>query len=105
MQTEPAPTADQTRSQLRLVHRAASELRRGVPVILGGAAPLLVLAAEAAGPDSLTELEALSAARPMLILAPARAAAILRAPMSAKPAAVAVALPDSLHEIATYQSL
>ncbi len=105
MQTKPAPTADQARGRLRLVHRAASELRRGVPVILGGAAPLLVLAAETAGPEALAELEALSAARPMLILAPARAAAILRAPMSAKPAAVAVVLPDSLHQIATYQSL
>jgi GTP cyclohydrolase II len=105
MQTKPAPTADQTRSRLRLVHKAASELRRGVPVILGGAAPLLVLAAETAGPDALTELEGLSRARPMLILAPARAAAILRAPMSAQAAAVAVALPDSLHQIATYQSL
>jgi GTP cyclohydrolase II len=105
MQTKPAPTADQTRGRLRLVHRAASELRRGVPIVLGGTAPLLVLAAETAGPDSLMELEALSAARPMLILAPARAAAILRAPMSAKAGAVAVALPDSLLQIATYQTL
>src|SRR5271168_5413140 len=100
MQTKPTSAADQTRGRLRLVHRAASELRRGVPVILDGAAPLLVLAAETAEPDALTELEALSGARPMLILAPTRAAAILRAPMSAKAAAVAVALPDSLHQIA-----
>ncbi len=105
MQTEPITAAGQTKGRLRLVHRAASELRRGVPVILGGAAPLLVLAAETAGPDALAELEELSATRPMLILAPARAAAILRAPMSAQAAAVAVALPDSLHQIATYQSL
>src|SRR5271156_1108033 len=99
MQTKSAPMADQTRDRLRLVHRAASELRRGVPVILGGAAPLLVLAAETAGPDALAELEALSGARPMLILAPARAAAILRTPMSADGAAVAVVLPDSLYRI------
>ena len=37
----------------------------------------------------LAEMEALSGARPIMILAPARAAAILRAPMSADAAAVA----------------
>jgi GTP cyclohydrolase II len=105
MQAEPAPTADQTRRRLRLVHRAAAELRRGVPVVLGGATPLLILAAETAGPDALAEMEALSGARPLLILAPARAAAILREPMSADATAVTVALPNSLYRIAVYQSL
>jgi GTP cyclohydrolase II len=97
--------ASQAKARLRQVHRAASELRRGVPVILGGVAPLLVLAAETAGNDALAELEALSGSRPDLILAPARAAAILRAPMSADGTAVAVALPDALYKIETYQSL
>jgi GTP cyclohydrolase II len=41
----------------------------------------------------------------VLVLAPARAAAILRAPMSADGAAVAVALPDSLYKIEVYQAL
>jgi GTP cyclohydrolase II len=41
----------------------------------------------------------------VLILAPARAAAILRAPMSADAAAVAVVMPDSLYKIVVYQSL
>jgi GTP cyclohydrolase II len=95
----------QARARLRQVHRAASELRRGVPVIVGGASPLAVVAAETAGADALAELEALSGVRPVLILAPARAAAILRAPMSADAASVAVALPDSLYEIEVYQSL
>jgi GTP cyclohydrolase II len=105
MRVEPVLMADRTRGRLRQVHRAASELRRGVPVVLGGAAPLLILAAETAGADALAEMEGLSGARPMLILAPARAAAILRAPMSGDTAAVAVALPDSLYKIEVYQSL
>jgi GTP cyclohydrolase II len=98
-------TADAARSSLRLVHRAASDLRRGVPVVLGGEAPLLVLAAETAGASGLQELEAIAGAYPILILAPARAAAILRAPMSAATAAVAVALPDSIRDIGVYQSI
>jgi GTP cyclohydrolase II len=87
------------------VHRAASELRRGVPVVLGGALPLLVLAAETAGADAVAELEALSGTRPVLLMVPTRAAAILRVPMSADTAAVAVALPDSLSGIETLRSL
>jgi GTP cyclohydrolase II len=100
-----ADRTTETRGRLRQVHRAASELRRGVPVVLSGAAPLVILAAETAGTDALMEMEALSGTRPVLILTPARAAAILRAPMSADTAAVAVAVPDSLYRIQVYQSL
>jgi len=105
MSADLALTADQARARLRQVHRAASELRRGVPVVVDGQSPLLVLAAETAGGDALAELEALSGVRPVLVLAPARAAAILRIPMSADGGAVAVALPDSLYRIEVYQSL
>ena len=105
MSADSVPIGDQTKSRLRHVHRAASELRRGVPVVIGGASPLLILAAETAGVDALKELEALSGSKPLLILAPARAAAILRTPMSADSAAVAVELPDSLYKIENYQSL
>jgi GTP cyclohydrolase II len=87
------------------VHRAASELRRGVPVVLGSVVPLLVLAAETAGADAVAELEALSGTRPVLLMVPTRAAAILRVPMSADTAAVAIALPDSLSGIETLRSL
>ncbi len=104
MSADATPTADVTRFRLRKVHRAASELRRGVPVVIGSEAPLVVLAAETAGRDALKELELLSAVRPVLILAPARAAAILRAPMSADAGAVAVTLPDALHNIEIYQA-
>jgi GTP cyclohydrolase II len=94
-----------TRLRLRQVHRAASDLRRGVPVLLGGDAPLLILAAETAGTDALAELVAISGAHPILILAPARAAAILRAPMAADSSAIAVALPDSMRDIQVFRSI
>jgi GTP cyclohydrolase II len=105
MSADPAVVADQARLNLRQVHRAASDLRRGVPVVLGGDAPLLILSAETGGTDELLELGTISGASPMLILAPARAAAILRAPMAANGGAVAVRLPDSFDNIQVYQSL
>jgi GTP cyclohydrolase II len=105
MTVDSAAIGDQARLRLRQVHRAASDLRRGVPVVLRADAPLLILAAETAGADGLAELEAISGSHPLLILAPARAAAILRAPMSADTAAVAVTLPESITRIAVYQSL
>jgi GTP cyclohydrolase II len=98
-------SAEQARLRLRQIHRAASDLRRGVPVVLAGAAPLLILAAETAGVDGLAELEAISGADLMLILAPARAAAILRKPMPAHTRAVAVSLPPFLRNIPTFQNL
>lgn len=94
-----------SRSRLRQVHRAASELRRGVPVVLNCPAPLLILAAETAGPDALQEFEAIAGSRPALVLAPARAAAILRSPMPADSAAVAVSVPDSLYRVEAYGAL
>jgi len=105
MQSEPGVSAEQARLRLRQIQRAASDLRRGVPVVLAGAAPLLILAAETAGIDGLAELEAISGADLMLILAPARAAAILRKPMPAHARAVAVSLPPFLRNIHTFQSL
>jgi GTP cyclohydrolase II len=105
MSADPAVTGDPVRLCLRQVHRAASDLRRGVPVVLGGDAPLLILAAETAGIDGLVELESISGADLVLILAPPRAAAILRAPMAADAAAVAVTLPASLRKVEIYRSL
>jgi GTP cyclohydrolase II len=91
--------------RLRQIHRGASDLRRGVPVILSGPSPLLIMAAETAGADGLDELENVSGSEIILILAPARAAAILRAPMPAQRDAVAVALPPSLRKIGVFQTL
>jgi GTP cyclohydrolase II len=97
MHAEPAPTltAPVTR-QLRQIHRAASDLRRSVPVLLTGAAPLVVLAAETAGPIGLAELAGMGTEPPVLLLAPLRAAAVLRRPADPASAAVAVRLPDAM---------
>src|SRR5579875_1271805 len=75
-----APPAPET-LRARAVHRATAELRRGTPVLLAGAAPLVVLAAETAGAQGLAELGALAQAAPVLLLAPLRAAAVLRRPL------------------------
>src|SRR5690242_12174909 len=76
--------------RLRTIHRAAADLRRGAPVLLTGDAPLIVLAAETAGPHGLAEFTELAAEPPVLLLAPVRAAAVLHRPM--EPGAPAVAL-------------
>jgi GTP cyclohydrolase II len=63
------------------------------------------MAAETAGADGLAELRTVSGGEILLILAPARAAAILRAPMPAQGDAVALTLPRSLCEIDVFQSI
>ncbi len=105
MAGNPLTGGDGARQRLRQIHRAASDLRRGVPVVIGGADPLLILAAETAGADALAELEAVAGEALTLILAPARAAAILRAPMPATTGSVALALPKHFRTIEIYQSL
>lgn len=88
----PAPAA-----RLRLVHRAASDLRRGIPVVLrDGDALVAILAAEAAAPDTVAELAELAAEPLMLLLAPTRAAAVLRRPVERAESAVAVRIPEAL---------
>ncbi|MFC4170393.1 hypothetical protein ACFOY6_24020, partial [Pseudoroseomonas aestuarii] len=66
---------------LRAVHRAASELRRGTPVLIteagataGGprGAPLVVAAAETVGARGLAEIAAAALSPPLLLLAPVR---------------------------------
>jgi GTP cyclohydrolase II len=103
------PEADTPRARvkerLRRIHRAASELRRGVPVVIGGDHPLLVLAAETAGADGLAELEQIAGVHPFLILAPARAAAVTRTPSLAGSDEITVELPASLRRIEVYQAL
>jgi GTP cyclohydrolase II len=74
---DPAPDV----MHLRAVHRAAADLRRGTPVLLTGAAPLILLAAETAGPRGLAEFATLAAEPPVLLLAPLRAAAVLHQPV------------------------
>ncbi|MDR3529777.1 MAG: GTP cyclohydrolase II, partial [Rhodopila sp.] len=74
-------------------------------MILGGDTPLVILAAETAGAGGMAELEMIAGVRPVLILAPARAAAILRVPIPADTVSVAIELPDSFRNIETYQSI
>ena len=91
-----APAAQQARQ----IHRTASDLRRGVPVLLTGAQPLLVLSAETAGPSAIAELRALGTADPMLLVAPLRGAAVLRRPVENDAPVVAALVPEALLTIA-----
>src|SRR5271168_1248961 len=74
----PPPDAPVDAARLRAVHRAVSELRRGTPVLLAGAEPLALLAVETVSARGVAELAALAAEPPVTLLAPARAAAVLR---------------------------
>jgi len=69
---------------LRAVHRAVSDLRRGMPVVLTAAAgqAWLVAAAETVGARGLAAFAALSARPPLLLLAQSRAAAVLHRPVA-----------------------
>jgi len=104
-QSRPAPApaeasdriSTETVARLRRVHRATSDLRRGVPVVLtAGETMIGLLAAETAEPGGVAELTALAGDPPILLLAPTRAAAVLRRPLEQGAVAVAVRLPESL---------
>ncbi|MBS0560532.1 MAG: GTP cyclohydrolase II, partial [Proteobacteria bacterium] len=81
---EPPKVADPAVARLRAVHRASTDLRRGAPVLLTGAGPdqpgVTVLSAETAA-AGLSDFLALSDGPPMLVLAAARAAALLHRPL------------------------
>jgi GTP cyclohydrolase II len=81
---------------LRTVHRAASDLRRGTPVVLTGTEPLVLLAAETASARGLTEFMTLATEPPVLLLAPVRAAAVLHQPIEAAASVMALGLDDTL---------
>ena len=86
-------TADPGILRLRAVHRALADLRRGTPVLLQGGPDqpdLVVLAADTTGARGVAELTGLAAGPPVLLLAPVRAAALLRRPVP--PDAPAIAL-------------
>jgi GTP cyclohydrolase II len=70
--------------RLRAVHRAISDLRRGVPVVLRGATPRVVLSAETAGTAGLVEMAALGDGYPVLVLPSVRAAAVTGRPAGAE---------------------
>jgi len=103
--SEPAGLPDGRVLRLRAVHRAAADLRRGTPVVLRGVADLVLLAAETAGARGLAELAHVGAEPPVLLLAPARAAAVLHRPVVPSGAAIALRLTDGLFDPATLKGL
>lgn len=67
---------------LRTVHRAASDLRRGTPVLLRmPEGTLLIAAAETVSARGLAEMAAAARGPALLLLAPVRAAAVLQRPV------------------------
>ena len=110
------PGPDQDALALRAVHRAASELRRGTPVLLRGPeCKLVIAAAETVGAAGLRELTAAAAGPACLLLAPVRAAAVLQRPVPqasgpqasgpAEEVAVALRLPPALLDPVALRSL
>jgi GTP cyclohydrolase II len=102
---EPVPGPDPAVLRLRGVHRAAADLKRGTPVLLRGEAPLAVLPAETAGVRGLCEFAAVAASPPLLLLAPARAAAVLRRPVAPELPALALRIPPALLDPALLRSM
>lgn len=99
---------------LRAVHRAASDLRRGTPVLIEeDDHALLIAAVETVGAAGLTEIATLGRGAPCLLMAPPRAAALLAqrelravaADAEGPRDAVAFAVPASLFDPAALRSL
>jgi GTP cyclohydrolase II len=89
---------DTRRLAMRGVHRAIAELRRGTPVLIcQNDSALLIGAAETLGASGLADIASGGAAAPVLLLAPMRAAALLRRPVTQAEdqAVVALRLPAS----------
>ncbi len=91
--------------RLRAVHRAAADLRRGTPVLVRAAQDLVLLGAETAGVRGLAELRHVAEGAPVLLLAPARAAALLHRPVVPRQKALALRLPEALFEPAFLRGL
>ncbi|MDQ2804774.1 MAG: GTP cyclohydrolase II [Pseudomonadota bacterium] len=80
----------------RVVYRAAAELRRGLPVLLTGGTPLVILPAETAGRRGLREMVELGGEPPTLLLTPVRAASVLHRPVQRDGSVVALTLGSAL---------
>ena len=79
----PEQAPDPRRLAMRAVHRAISDLRRGTPVlIIQDDIALLVGAAETLGAAGLADIASGGLGIPVLLLAPMRAAALLRRPVT-----------------------
>lgn len=88
------PAGEDEAKAFRAVRRAAVDLAAGVPVLLRGEGDgAVILAVETATRTALAEFAALAATRPLLLLAPARAAALLRQPPEQDAHVVGLELP------------
>src|SRR5215210_3122651 len=98
----PAQIDAATRS-LRTVHRAASDLRRGTPVLLhDGGNVMVIAAAETVGVGGLAEIAACASGPSMLLVAPIRAAALMR---TAGFPAVAEVVPPAVSSAASAEAV
>lgn len=104
-QNDQADRPDATALAMRAVHRAAGDLKRGVPVILSGAERLVIVPAETVGASGLAEFAAQAAGPAVLLLAPSRAAAVLRRPVEPDQAAIALPLRGALFDPAILRGL
>ncbi len=85
----------------RAVHRAIAEARRGVPVVLAARQPLIIAPAETVGAEGLRLIDLLSSGGASLLLAPSRAAAVLRHEVEAAAPVVALKLARPLIDTET----
>jgi GTP cyclohydrolase II len=85
----------------RAVHRAIAEARRGVPVVLAAKHPLIIVPAETVGAEGLRLIDLLSTGPAVLLLAPARAAAVLQHDVPETAPAIALSLARPLIDTAT----
>ncbi|MGE4483095.1 GTP cyclohydrolase II [Acidocella sp.] len=85
----------------RAVHRAIADARRGVPVVLAARKPLILAPAETVGAEGLRLLDVLSTGEASLLLAPSRAAAVLKREMPDHAPAIALKLARPLIDTAT----
>lgn len=85
----------------RAVHRAIAEARRGVPVVLAARRPLIIAPAETVGAEGLRLIDLLSGGQAVLLLAPARAAAVLKHEVEDTSPAIALKLARPLIDTQT----
>lgn len=78
------------------MHRAIADARRGVPVVLAARKPLILAPAETVGAEGLRLIDLLSDGPASLLLAPARAAAILHHEIPQDKPAIALKLAQPL---------
>jgi len=93
-----AATATLGTPRTRAVHRAIAEARRGVPVVLAARRPLIIAPAETVGAEGLRLIDLLSNGQAVLLLAPSRAAAVLRHEITETTPAIALKLAKRLIE-------